>query len=262
MSVPEEGRSYGQENVPIDLRALFHAFQMAFSDHIKSKNFPVLIESAEGVEIGLVDAGLSYMLATGAARMNGVVPIVNPDEISTWTFHEGMLASACRAAKQLQGEYDFAIGIAKKGLWSSFVFSLMGIPTKDAVVVRDKEWRRMFPMDEITTSIVSGKKILLLDNDAVTGRTISTVLDELDGAGARQVDVLLIHRYSHLETAFFEQIKDSLAPEQHIGKAKTGKQVIDTFSSLPAKIKRKMALETDFRGRNKDLQELRRRLHV
>jgi len=235
---------------------------MAFSDHIKSKNFPVIVENPEEVKIVLADVEVSYMLATGAAIMPGVTPIVNPNEIPTWTFHEGMLASACRAAKQLHGEYDFAIGIAKKGLWSSFVFSKLGIPTRDAVVVRDGNWRRMFPMDEITTDAVEGKKILLLDNDAVTGRTISTVLDELNGVGARQVDVLLIHRYAHLESSFFKQIKDSLAPEQHIGKAKTGKHVIDTFSSLPAKIKRKMTLETDFRGRNKDLRELRRRLHV
>ena len=256
---------------PLELRGgigmLINAFQLAFDRRIRSKLFPVAITTLSGPQFTLVPIEMACKLRSqGAADpKSNIHLLVDPSEIRTWSLQRGALAGACRAAHELIPQYDVGIGIAKKGMWLSFIFSELGLETYDVFVARTGENDRFtFPMDPLYGQMLKGKRILLFDNDAITGQSISVVAEGFDSKVSPQsIDVLLISRYSHISEEYYSQIKDKLADGQLIGRSEKGKYVIDTFAQLPEKfVKKKMALESDFQGTTRDLARLKKKLGV
>jgi|GEM_PF-1937845 len=266
-SVPEEPTDHILETMPANLRRLINAFQIAFHNQITSKMFPVLIEKPEcEVTPTLVSIDYAKLILENEQEMKeqGINLLVNPSEIPTWSRQVGALESACRAANELASQYDVGIGIAKKGMWLSFIFSKLGLSSYDVLVVRNGDDRFCCPMDELFGRMLDGKRILIFDNDAVTGITVKRIVEMIgESVTPEFVDLLLISRYSHISQELFDQVKDKLKPGQFLGKSKKGKFVLDTFLPIPSKlIRKKMALETDFKGRKGDLKRLKVRLGV
>ncbi|MBD3210413.1 hypothetical protein GF318_03455 [Candidatus Micrarchaeota archaeon] len=263
-NLPAAPAHYDFDNLGRELKAVFSAFQIAFHNHICTKLFPVLVNSRDGPGIAVVPVEQ----AAGIARadplqrlLSGIHLLADPGEISTFTHLSGYLARAVHAARQLKSDYDVGIGIAKKGMWTSFVFSLFGMEAYDILVYREGNHRLTCPMDRLRSGSLDGKRILVFDNDSVTGGSVAGLTEALmEKSSPKLIDLLLITRYSHLTPEYFQRIKDRLADGQFLGMTKQGRCVVDSFMSIGKPVRKRMALETDFRERRKDLQRLKVRL--
>lgn len=97
------------------------------------------------------------------------------------------------AANEIASEYDLGIGVAKGGLYSSWIFNRFGLPVilAEAHVNEQKnefEWR------EEPTSIadkINGSNILVLDKDVVTGNTLGRVAEEIGKYLPEKIDLFL-----------------------------------------------------------------------
>ncbi|MFH1785529.1 MAG: hypothetical protein ABH842_03795 [Candidatus Micrarchaeota archaeon] len=114
----------------------------------------------------------------------------------------GNIEATWTAAHELRERYDCAVGNAVKGLWLSYIFDLVGWDVTNILTKRmnSDTLRKVAPIEHITESL-EGKRILLLENDVMTGAT-------LEAAGrflrtvmrCATVDVLLLLDYSILES--------------------------------------------------------------
>ncbi len=152
---------------------------------------------------------------------------------------EGCLPRAWEAAGDLGKKYDLIIGIARKGLWLSFVFNLYGLENvREVYLARENGGRKYCPISEIYRTNVEGKRVLLLDNDAFTGRSIKAIADHLKRVGARQVDALFIHDVCEPENVQPSDLKDPeflrpfLDVPRVLGQREDGKLIIDFRSQL------------------------------
>jgi len=108
------------------------------------------------------------------------------------------LEKTCNAVKALGPQYDVIMGIARKGLWLSFIFEAMGFPTLDFGFLRryaispGHDEPLIYPLGDIGLHHVQGKKILFLDNDFISGQTLNSAAEKFMGAGAKQIDVLVL----------------------------------------------------------------------
>ncbi|MFH1393467.1 MAG: hypothetical protein ABII71_02405 [Candidatus Micrarchaeota archaeon] len=240
--------------------------QIAFDASIRRKNFPISVRTEEGLNISVVGPEDAIKLAALDARTlseQGIELLVNPKEIPNYSTQRGALESACRAAAELSGDYDVGIGIAKKGMWLSFIFSTLGLTTYDIMVVRDGGNRTMMPMDRLSPDVLDGSRVLLFDNDAITGGSANAIAALIRAAtNPKHIDVLLVNGYAHLKQKAFKPVRDQLAQGQHLGVTKSKRHVIDTLEFSGSLIRRKMALDRHFKGTAMHLNPLKVRLGV
>ncbi|MFC1723405.1 phosphoribosyltransferase [Nanoarchaeota archaeon] len=93
-----------------------------------------------------------------------------------------------RAAHQLMPQYDVGIGIAKAGLTPAAMFDLFGLPIYVCECHKQDEDTTFDWIDEPD---IYGKKVLILENDIVTGRTLTRVVQEIERYDPKQVDIFL-----------------------------------------------------------------------
>src|SRR3989344_2244789 len=132
-----------------------------------------------------------------------------PRNVPNLNQYRGDLERACDAATQLVGQYDIGIGIAKKGLWLSYIFGKHELTIKDISVIRLESNRRfILPLDPLYASDLNGKRVLLMDNDVVTAKTINSVAKEITTrANSSCIDVLLAYSHTELEPSFYEEVR-------------------------------------------------------
>lgn len=179
-------------------------------------------------------------------------------ETPNFNRYNGYLERACHAAETLRKDYDLGIGIARKGLWLSYVFSLYGLQTHDILIVRtDIKNRFSIPLTPLFKKDVLNKKIIVFDNDLVTGNTIERVAQGMHDAGARQTDLLLVYGNTRLTPNYFNEISHSFKHNPKIeGITKAGKIVVNTKNEVPESIINSFSLEKDFNSGKKYLTRL------
>lgn len=231
--LPGPRRSYSEQDVralcgddAALLQGLMH-FQSSFQSYVKSRLWRLL--QLKGVPIPELDA-----------------PNFNQ--------YKGHLEMAWSAAKALTSQYDLIIGIARKGLWLSYVFEIYGANVREIYLARGGgDFRTYCPISEMWERDVEGKRVLLVDNDALTGNSIRALSEHLKGAGASKVDVLLI--YQHTEP---EQLNESNADDlgfldvpRVLGRRDNGKLILDSMPQLRQvrSIGSVLSLEKDFKRR-------------
>ena len=199
------------ETNPSEL-ALYEQFNHHFKEYVMSRAWEIL--AVQGIRCPKVEA---------------------PD----FNRFNGCLTKAWEAASELGRRYDLIIGIARKGLWLSFVFNLYGLENvREVYLARENGGRKYCPISPIYKRDVEGKRILLLDNDALTGRSVKAIADHLKGVGARQVDALFIHDVCEPEDVQPSDLKDRLFLRPFLdvprllGQREDGKLVIDFRSQL------------------------------
>jgi len=267
--LPEEPEKLKTQDYTPDMVGVLGMLSKAFDRYIKGLTYPVMEMGKKGKRrwIGM-DSESNFRLIQDPmlARAQNLSPLVNPREIQNWLVEKGRVESALAAAEELIPQYDYGIGIAKKGLWLSFIFSMMGLETRDYVVIRNGPGSRIgAPMHTKDPGDFEGKRILIFENDAITGESLACIPRLLLEARVKcqAIDVLLISRYAHVDEECYEAHKSRLAKGQYLGQSETGKHVIDTFSQIPPKfIRNKMSLESDFGGRNGNIHKLRETLRA
>ncbi|MBW2967410.1 hypothetical protein KY362_02900 [Candidatus Woesearchaeota archaeon] len=171
----------------------------------------------------------------------------------------GDLERACHAAKTLREDYDTGVGIAKKGLWLSYIFHLHGMNTGDVFVYRQGDKRIMRPINLHSTD-VKWKKVLVFDNDLVTGKTADAVAKELRKKKAKKVDLLLIYRQTRIDENFSSMVEDNLTGAELVGMTPDGRYVYDTHANVPDSVGKCMGLDHDFEPNEEHLDELIKKL--
>jgi hypothetical protein len=96
-----------------------------------------------------------------------------------------------RAVMDLQSQYDIGIVIAGKGLLLGYQFYENGFPLKVVDQKRRGNGATWNPIDKLKKRELKGKKVLLIDNDVVTGRTTSRAVKEVSKYEPEFMDLLL-----------------------------------------------------------------------
>ena len=188
---------------------------------------------------------------------------VNQNEAPNFNRYKGDLERACHAAQTIGADYDVGIGLARKGMWLSYVFNLHGLPTFDVLVNRiGDEQRAMFPVSPLYTDTIRDKRVLLFDNDLVTGNSVKAVAENLQRGNPQSVDLLLVYGNTQLDPKFFDSIKESLKAPRIIGKTSEGKIVVNTRSEVPPSIVKARTLDEDFNTDRQHLEKLSQILGV
>ena len=95
------------------------------------------------------------------------------------------------AAKDLRGSYDICVALAMDGLGFGFVFHEHGWPTKVVRLHRKGSGATYDEITPISRQDIAGKRVVLLDNDMCTGRTMSRAVRELQAHKPECIDALL-----------------------------------------------------------------------
>lgn len=114
-------------------------------------------------------------------------------------------ANACSAYNQLCDDFDLGVAIAKDGLWLGYHFDLLGFPTKAVKMHRKGKSATFETIDDLTREDVEGKRILLFDNDVVTGRTTKKMVKELQKHNPAKIGLLLLWEYTGLSIKNFKK---------------------------------------------------------
>ncbi|MBW3019461.1 phosphoribosyltransferase [Candidatus Woesearchaeota archaeon] len=97
---------------------------------------------------------------------------------------------ALKAIREIILEYDHGIELAKDGLFLGYLCSLYGLDTRAVKLSRrgrGATWKPLEPIPDL-----NGKRVLVLDNDAITGRTLRRAGRELQSMGPKRVDLMLM----------------------------------------------------------------------
>lgn len=181
----------------------------------------------------------------GAAVLGKIQDIPGTESYSS---HLACLNSAWTAADELRDLYDIKMGIARKGLWLSYIFSLAGWEDGNILSLRlNGEFERINMLISPHPDSISGKRILLLDNDMLSGESVDTVARSMQElCGASEVGVLTVYGHCSLSVDEFE--KSGLGPERVLGRKMEYQamsrdfHVVDAdlhenvYMSLPAKL--------------------------
>jgi hypothetical protein len=228
---------YSLEKIELEGRStFFYVFQQSFIDYVR-----------ERLETGRKLLSISMFNEDSRATLSRLLKDEHCVQFPNFNQYVGNLERAFNAASLLEKEYDLGIGIAKKGTWLSFVHGLNGLDTKEVLVSRYKDDRFMFPLSVIRSEDVEDKRIVIFDNDLVSGNSVKVVGEKMLSRNARSVDLLLVYGVTRLQPEFYEQIKGKFRNKPKIlGKSESGEIVIDTRCETPDCINRTYSLDNDF----------------
>jgi len=189
---------------------------------------------------------------------------------------------ACNAVQSLMPKYDLGIEIAIDGLYLGYIFQLYGFPTKAVKVGRKGKGATWQPLDEINFKDIKNKKLLILDNDVVTGRTLNRTVRELSKFSPKYMDLLLIFEKTYLTVEDYKKwSKNYSLPNiseifssseiKSVRESKEGLEIyykvngnteriyldnkstlpVKTLKNVPKEIRKIMTLEKDFNNNSK-----------
>ncbi len=99
------------------------------------------------------------------------------------------IGKTANMAHNLKNDYDIGIGIAKGGLFSTYIFDKMGMKTKLAEAHANPRKSTFEWIDMVSPEELKDKNILVLDCDAIEGGTSRKVLEVLEKYKPRGVDI-------------------------------------------------------------------------
>ncbi len=95
--------------------------------------------------------------------------------------------------EQIKAEYDVGIGIAQGGLYLSYLFSLAGLPVMTVTMKRKGKGASFQPSADFDGSELKDKRVLLIDDDVHTGRTLQRAVREIELYKPQELGACFIH---------------------------------------------------------------------
>ena len=123
------------------------------------------------------------------------------------------ISHAASAAEALSGNYDLGVEIARDGMPLGYIFHLYGLPIETVRMKRKPSGVTWRPLGNLNEENVRGKRLIIFDVDAVTGRTISKAFNELSRYSPRSVDLLLFYEEVDLRVKDYFKFKKYGIPE-------------------------------------------------
>ena len=121
------------------------------------------------------------------------------------------LYEALNAAYELKDQYDVVVGVAKGGLYSSFVFDLIGIDMKLCEAHKKGEDETTFEWHSDFLEDLEGKRVLVLDKDVRSGRSLTRVVDELQQYSPAKVGVFFNHNPDQQLGSLLQNVPDGIS---------------------------------------------------
>lgn len=152
--------------------------------------------------------------------------------------------NACRAALQLKRHYDYGISLATGGLWLGYIFEMFSaFPVVTARMHRRGKGATWHLLDDV---LLLDKKVVLFDNDVVTGRTLRRAYRELTVLGCKRIDLLLVYGHTEASSENYKTWKHFLSPGHRVGYTSGGNLWLDTTCQIPEGFSCIRTLEFDF----------------
>jgi hypothetical protein len=183
-------------------------------------------------------------------------------ESNNFNIHRGALERACAAAKHLAYRYDIGTGIAKKGLWTSFIFNLYGLKTRDCLIIRADNNRLAVPLDFAYSKDYARSNVILFDNDALTGKTIQEAKRHVSKTNPKSIDALLIFETTELSEEELEIAAPNMKYPPKIIKKENGILYMDTTGEVQPYVRKLITLEQNYKPRPELLSGLAKKLGV
>lgn len=118
-------------------------------------------------------------------------------------------AQACGAVKEMIQNYDIGIAIATGGLYLGYIAQNFGLPVLSVQMERRGDHGSIWqPIDTINEKHVKGKRILVLENDSMTGRTLSRALKEINAFNPYETGLLLEKKCTPIGISEYERLKE------------------------------------------------------
>lgn len=111
-------------------------------------------------------------------------------------FSEAPIFSSIKSIKMayhLAPQYDIGVGIAQAGLYFTYMCTLFGLDTRIVECHRIEKGGIFRWCEEVSPDKLEGKKVVVLENDVRSGRTVQRVLSELQKYNPSCIDLALIH---------------------------------------------------------------------
>ena len=103
------------------------------------------------------------------------------------------ITKSLNMAYHLADKYDLGIGIAKGGLFSTYVFSKFGLATKVVQAHKKGKGATFEWVTETSKDEIEGKRVAVFDKDVVSGRTARRVFREIKALKPKTLDLILNH---------------------------------------------------------------------
>ena len=146
--------------------------------------------------------------------MNGIykkymaskVGMAKAEESSDFDIYD-YFSKACGVAKNLHRDYDLGLALATNGLWMGYIAEKFEFPVLSVKLGRKGSGATWKPLDEINQRSVKGKKIIVFDNDALTGRTLRRTVKEMNKCSPKSMDLLLFYERTPLTARMYKRGK-------------------------------------------------------
>lgn len=161
----------------------------------------------------------------------------------------GYLSEACAAAQQLAAQYDCGLALASGGMYLGFIFELLTtLPVFTVEMKRRGEGAVWNPIDAFD---VRDKRVLVFENDVVTGRTLRRAIREILLLKPAQVDLLLVYGHTEVRPLLFQRWSRYLTPDCKVLPPNGTRNIcLDTMCQIPRGFGKVMSLEKTFQPLN------------
>lgn len=160
------------------------------------------------------------------------------------------LNEACGIAQKLHKDYDLGIALATDGLWLGYIAKQFDFPTLNVKMGRRFNGAIWNPIDEVCRETIEGKKIVVFDNDIVTGRTIKRAAREIKKLNPEYADLLLVYGHTEVSPYNYHKWKRFMSDNCRVlGNDVFGNYHLDSLCQIPRgeKVFRNVrSLEKDF----------------
>ncbi|MBI3623001.1 hypothetical protein HY212_02890 [Candidatus Pacearchaeota archaeon] len=135
-----------------------------------------------------------------------LIPLVGvrkAEEASCVPSENRYVMEACSAMVALKDEYDVGVALATDGLFLSYIAQQFGFPTLNVRLKRRLNGASWQPIDRVDEESAGGKRVIVFDNDALTGRTLRRASRELSVLSPSKMDLLLIYEQTPITTNMY-----------------------------------------------------------
>jgi len=112
-------------------------------------------------------------------------------------------SEACGVASNLHKNYDVGVALATDGLWLGYIARAFDFPVIDVKLGRKGNGATWQPIDDIAEEDLNDKRVIVFDNDALTGRTLRRAGREIQLYNPEVMDLLLVYEKTPITSRMY-----------------------------------------------------------
>ncbi len=120
-----------------------------------------------------------------------------------------------KTVSSIREKYDLGIGLAQGGLYAAFFFELAGLPIMTVEMKRKGTGATWQPQPDFDGQKIKGKRVLVLENDIDTGRTLRRACREINCYHSESISVCFMEGN---ELCRIENLPPSITEHYHLTK--------------------------------------------